>query len=127
MDEGLEYLRESPSFAYNTFMPQYKSRGYQYNQQPRPQIQPQYNAKINEYNQQPSTQPQFNGYNQQPSTQPQFNGYNQQPSTQLQFNGYNQQPSTQPQYNAQSNGKLYCTKAQKDHWRFKIRNSRFNI
>jgi len=69
MDEGFEYLRESPSFAYNTFMPQYQSRGYQYNQQPRPQ----------------------------------------------------------PQYNAQFNGKLYCTKAQKDHLRFKIRNSRFNI
>ena len=110
MDEGFEYLRESPSFAYSTFMPQYQSRGYQYNQQPRPQIQPQYNAKIIEYNQQPSTQPQFNGYSQQLSTQPQYNGYS-------------QQLSTQPQYNAQFNGKLYCTKAQKDHSRFKIRNS----
>ena len=97
MDEGFEYLRESPSFAYSTFMPQYQSRAYQYNQQPRLQIQPQYNAKIIEYNQQPSTQPQFNGYS--------------------------QQLSTQPQYNAQFNGKLYCTKAQKDHSRFKIRNS----
>lgn len=121
MDEGMEYLRESPSFAYNTFMPRYQSRGYQYNYQPR--TQPQYNAQFNEYTQQSSTQPQYNGNNQQPSTQPQYNGNNQQPNTQPQYNGYSQQISAQPQYNAQINGKSYCTKAQKDHSRFNIRDS----